>query len=973
MANVRDCDTSLWLHNKLGTSNDSWTSGSICSQLNKEVLRNIKDCFPDLQTQVKLKLLLSFFHIPRRLVEEWKAELEEIIELAAFDSELWVSMIAETIKTFPRTGSLNTEITDYEETRPIFTDMVNDLRRLIGKHSDIGMLPLECQYLNKAALVSVVGQQPAPVKHFTMKKKPKSYALKAELLKKCADAQSQVKKTQAPTIPLRTRGMPRKMTDTTPLKGIPSRVPTGGGFRGTPLSSSSAAAAASLMGGIGSGSAGAGGAGGSAGMGGTPGSAGRPNLSRMPAGRKDGGIKLLDITEQPLGYAALKKRKRQQELEDQQKRTLEAQTAAAATAAASAVAATAAAASSATVKEEDAVREELATGAAGDSAAVGATGVAAAAAVTPVAVVSTTPDYAAGLNATSIYTQPATPAPTIISSSLGGASASAPSSTQAVAIKDSQLLTIDTPVIIAGLNSPMQSPIGDHGSLTDMIMTKAEPAAVPEIIKFVKAERPASHTKSADHLITIKSEPPSAGVAVASAAPHLVQVKSEPLHSSSAVTVLPVPQMMALPSLGGTPKMTNKLKQQMAAAQANPNTTSGQIIYMKTAPTIVSLSSGAAQRSATTNATASSTPVKSTQRVAKQPLQQQQQLLVQRQQIVQQQPGTNVIATNVPKQPTLLQVPSSQQYITPKLTAIGSTTKQLIGTPKKQKINIQSNIQVVTGNVPSSGGTAMPGLTALSLGANNSGAVLQQAPQLQQLQIPSQIGSTKIVQIKGNASMQSIQQLVPQQQQQIIQQQQQPQLQRIIVSSSSGAVIGQPQQQQNIPPLIATQQPTLLNIRNVSIAGRQQQQITTTNPSQQQMQTTSASNISYITTTQQPHQQQQLQQQRIQIQQQPATIQLQQSPGMQKFNQVRVLASLINMKSLIYSSFVLSGPYVTGRRQRQHHHPVLAIRSAAAAATAAASAATTEDHHSAFGWTGRQDHLPAGAAQQHSGNEHHEC
>jgi len=72
MANVRDSDTSLWLHNKLGTSNDSWINGSICSQLNKEVLRNIKECFPDLQTQVKLKLLLSFLHIPRRLVEEVK-------------------------------------------------------------------------------------------------------------------------------------------------------------------------------------------------------------------------------------------------------------------------------------------------------------------------------------------------------------------------------------------------------------------------------------------------------------------------------------------------------------------------------------------------------------------------------------------------------------------------------------------------------------------------------------------------------------------------------------------------------------------------------------------------------------------------------------------------------------------------------------------------------------------------------------
>lgn len=65
-------------------------------------------------------------------------------------------MLAETMKTFPATSSLNTEISDYEDTRPIFTDMVNDLRKLVTKHSDLGMLPLECQYLNKNALVSVV-------------------------------------------------------------------------------------------------------------------------------------------------------------------------------------------------------------------------------------------------------------------------------------------------------------------------------------------------------------------------------------------------------------------------------------------------------------------------------------------------------------------------------------------------------------------------------------------------------------------------------------------------------------------------------------------------------------------------------------------------------------------------------------------------------------------------------------------------
>jgi hypothetical protein len=73
MSNVRDSDTSLWLHNKLG-SNESWAGGSISSQLNPEVLKNIKDCFVDLQTQVKLKLLLSFFHIPRRNIDEVRDE-----------------------------------------------------------------------------------------------------------------------------------------------------------------------------------------------------------------------------------------------------------------------------------------------------------------------------------------------------------------------------------------------------------------------------------------------------------------------------------------------------------------------------------------------------------------------------------------------------------------------------------------------------------------------------------------------------------------------------------------------------------------------------------------------------------------------------------------------------------------------------------------------------------------------------------
>lgn len=171
----------------------------------------------------------------------------------------------------------------------IFTDMVSELKRLVNKTNDLRMLPLECQYLNKPALTALVGNQPTQMRHFVLKRKPKSTILRTELMQKSADAQSSLKKTSAPTVPLRSRGLPRKMTDTTPLKGIPSRVPSGG-FK-TPISAQSKNAT---------------------------------GINRTtPAGRKDGGVKFLEIEDQPLGYAAAKKRKRQQELEEQQKRAAE--------------------------------------------------------------------------------------------------------------------------------------------------------------------------------------------------------------------------------------------------------------------------------------------------------------------------------------------------------------------------------------------------------------------------------------------------------------------------------------------------------------------------------------------------------------------------------------------------------------------------------------------------------------------------
>ena len=55
----------------------------------------------------------------------------------------------------------------------------------VKKSQDTGMLPLECPYLSRSAMQSIAGQQPLPVKHFALKRKPKSAALRADLLQKC--------------------------------------------------------------------------------------------------------------------------------------------------------------------------------------------------------------------------------------------------------------------------------------------------------------------------------------------------------------------------------------------------------------------------------------------------------------------------------------------------------------------------------------------------------------------------------------------------------------------------------------------------------------------------------------------------------------------------------------------------------------------------------------------------------------------
>lgn len=67
---MRESDTGLWLHNKLGATDELWAPPSIASLLTAAVIDNIRLCFHGLSSAVKLKLLLGTLHLPRRTVDE---------------------------------------------------------------------------------------------------------------------------------------------------------------------------------------------------------------------------------------------------------------------------------------------------------------------------------------------------------------------------------------------------------------------------------------------------------------------------------------------------------------------------------------------------------------------------------------------------------------------------------------------------------------------------------------------------------------------------------------------------------------------------------------------------------------------------------------------------------------------------------------------------------------------------------------
>jgi len=145
----KDEDVAFWLHNKLGSHADLWSSFSISSTLTQEHLSSIKSILWSLDTLVKVKLLLSFIHIPKRNINEvnkefsfeyfqvnlffylfkWEILLSDTIELCRKDnvSDQWVAVISEIMKTFPDKSLFNLDLTDQECDG--YTDGIQELRK----------------------------------------------------------------------------------------------------------------------------------------------------------------------------------------------------------------------------------------------------------------------------------------------------------------------------------------------------------------------------------------------------------------------------------------------------------------------------------------------------------------------------------------------------------------------------------------------------------------------------------------------------------------------------------------------------------------------------------------------------------------------------------------------------------------------------------------------------------------------------
>ena len=141
-----------------------------------------RDCFMLLNSQVKIRILMSMLHLSTERLEKLEDHFSNLIEVSLNDTDPWVKVTAGILRYFPVNRQLN-KLTEFPNGSKIISQIVERL-----DNSESKLMPLECRVVSKSNVNTMYPDVNRTVdKHFQLKRKPKSAALRAELLQRSLD------------------------------------------------------------------------------------------------------------------------------------------------------------------------------------------------------------------------------------------------------------------------------------------------------------------------------------------------------------------------------------------------------------------------------------------------------------------------------------------------------------------------------------------------------------------------------------------------------------------------------------------------------------------------------------------------------------------------------------------------------------------------------------------------------------------
>ncbi|KAK6109705.1 hypothetical protein QQG55_37050 [Brugia pahangi] len=223
-SHLRDLDLVKWLDNKLGDNSELWSGRQAASLLSHEMLVELETCFQALESHVKLKIVLAVPHLSYRLITMWKEPLINLLDLARRDADDWIETIADMYREYPSRQCITPIPTNMDS---YFCKSLDELRKMVRKHcanNNLRLLPLDLNAVSQSAIKTRFGlSEIENWKHFNLKRRAKSYTLKAELLKSAEAGYNRNKlDVVSSSFPIRIRSTARKPNNDLPMRGIPT-------------------------------------------------------------------------------------------------------------------------------------------------------------------------------------------------------------------------------------------------------------------------------------------------------------------------------------------------------------------------------------------------------------------------------------------------------------------------------------------------------------------------------------------------------------------------------------------------------------------------------------------------------------------------------------------------------------------------------------------------------------------------------